>query len=527
MFSQLPPEKLEALLKTLPDTIEFANAEDLPPDVRDRVFLGGERVRYEFGPDEQNRWFVAYAGPVYKSGEVVAAIVIRREISERKRAEIEHRRLVVALARRNTQLQTAAEVSKSMTTILEPQTLLVYTVTLIQTRFDFYYVGIFLVEDDYAVLKAGTDEAGLKMLSQGHRLKVGGESMIGWCVANKQARIALDVGREAVRFDNPMLPLTRSEMALPLLSRGECIGALTVQSSQPTAFSNEDIAVLQSMVDQLAIALENARLYEQVQSYASELEARVMERTRALAGANERLQELDKLKSKFVSDVSHELRTPVTNLMMYIDLLEKGKVDRQNHYISVLKREVARLSSLVESILDLSRLELNHRTITLGPVNLNRVIEQVLVAHQPRFESTGLQLETELSDSLPMVRGDDNQLAQVVTNLVSNAVNYTREGFIRVTTRHIADMRQVLLLVEDSGIGIDPEDIPHLFDRFYRGQRISHIPGSGLGLGIVKEIVDIHQGKIGVDSVVGQGSRFRIWLPVMPTLTSEGAGAAT
>lgn len=252
-----------------------------------------------------------------------------------------------------------------------------------------------------------------------------------------------------------------------------------------------------------------------------------MERTRALAGANERLQELDKLKSKFVSDVSHELRTPVTNLMMYIDLLEKGKVDRQNHYISVLKREVARLSSLVESILDLSRLELNHRTITLGPVNLNMVIEQVLVAHQPRFESTGLQLETELSDSLPLVRGDDNQLMQVVTNLVSNAINYTSEGFVRVTTRHIADMRQVLLLVEDSGIGIDPEDIPHLFERFYRGQRISHIPGSGLGLGIVKEIVDIHQGKIGVDSVVGQGSRFRVWLPVMPTLTGEGAGEAT
>lgn len=526
MVTQLTPEQLNALLKTLPDIVEFAAAEDLPTEVRAAVFERGERVRYEFGSNDNTHWFVAYVGPINRNDTVVAAIIIRREITERRRAEIEHQRVVEALARRNTQLQTAAEVSKSMTTILDPQTLLVYTVTLIQTRFNFYYVGIFLVEDEYAVLKAGTDEAGQNMLAQGHRLKVGGESMIGWCCDNRQARIAHDVGREAVRFDNPMLPLTRSEMALPLLSRGECIGALTVQSAKPAAFSNEDVAVLQSMVDQLAIALENARLYEQVQAYAIELEARVTERTRALASANERLQELDKLKSKFVSDVSHELRTPVTNLMMYIDLLEKGKADRQAHYITVLRREVNRLSGLVESILDLSRLELNQRNIALGPVNLNAVVEQVLVAHQPRFETTGLRLETELDAELPMVRGDASQLAQVVTNLVSNAVNYTQTGYVRVMTRHIGEMRQVLLLIEDSGIGIDPEDIPHLFERFYRGQRISHIPGSGLGLGIVKEIVDIHQGKIGVDSEVGKGSRFRIWLPVTAQ-TSEGAGEAT
>ncbi|NIO71151.1 MAG: GAF domain-containing protein, partial [Anaerolineae bacterium] len=97
------------------------------------------------------------------------------------------------------------------------------------------------------------------MLEAGHRLQVGGESMVGWCTTNLQARIALDVGEEAVRFDNPLLPETRSEMALPLISRGQVIGALTVQSTEVAAFSDEDIAVLQTMADHLAVTIDNAR----------------------------------------------------------------------------------------------------------------------------------------------------------------------------------------------------------------------------------------------------------------------------
>jgi PAS domain S-box-containing protein len=203
-------------------------------------------------------------------GNVWGVLGFGRDVTERER-------LLTDLARRSTQLQTAAEVSRAASSILNPDELMRQVVNLVRERFELYYAGLFLVDQTgewageagrWAVLRAGTGEAGRIQLEQGHKLEIGGESMVGWCVANKQARIALDVGEEAVRFENPLLPETRSEMALPLIVRGQVIGAMTVQSTQESAFSDEDIAVLQTMADQLAVAIENARLFEQAQTRA-------------------------------------------------------------------------------------------------------------------------------------------------------------------------------------------------------------------------------------------------------------------
>lgn len=200
---------------------------------------------------------------------------LQREIAERKRVEAERAALLRTLQHRSNQLQTAVEVSKSASMILDPETLINQTVHLIQERFDFYYVGLFLLDEagEYAVLQAGTGEVFNQMLEAGHRLEVGGPSMIGQCTACGEARIALDTGGEVVRFDNPLLPQTRSEMALPLVSRGHCIGALSVQSTEPNAFAEEDVAILQTMADQVAIAIENARLLDAERRRGAELEA--------------------------------------------------------------------------------------------------------------------------------------------------------------------------------------------------------------------------------------------------------------
>ncbi len=178
------------------------------------------------------------------------------------------------LERRAVQLMTAAEVSQAITGTLDPEKLLSQTVELITDRFDLYYAGLFLLDEagEWAVLRAATGgQAGQQMLAQGHRLEVGGTSMVGWCTANAQARIALDVGEEAIRFDNPLLPDTRSEMALPLVSRGRVIGALDVQSTEGAAFTDEDVAVLQTMAGQLANAIENARLFQETQKHLEEI----------------------------------------------------------------------------------------------------------------------------------------------------------------------------------------------------------------------------------------------------------------
>lgn len=192
------------------------------------------------------------------------------------------------LDRRATQLNAATQVSRAASSVLEPEVLINQVVHLIRDRFGYYYVGLFLVDaaQQWAVLQAGTGEAGRKMLDRGHKLAVGGESMIGRCTSYGQARIALDVGEEAVRFDNPLLPETRSEMALPLIARGRVIGALTVQSGEPQAFSDEDISVLQTMADQVANAIENARLLQETERLArrSQLVSDVSVRLRGALG---------------------------------------------------------------------------------------------------------------------------------------------------------------------------------------------------------------------------------------------------
>lgn len=177
------------------------------------------------------------------------------------------------LERREQQLQTAFQISRDFSTMLDPTELLNRVVNSVRDNFDLYYVGIFLVDEEkhYAVLNAGTGEAGEKMVAANHRLEIGGTSMIGWCISNLKARIALDVGADQIRFNNPYLPLTRSEMALPVIFQEQAIGALTIQSIEPNAFQDEDIMILQGIADSLAIALENARLFQQTNQALEEL----------------------------------------------------------------------------------------------------------------------------------------------------------------------------------------------------------------------------------------------------------------
>ncbi len=224
-------------------------------------------------PDHPEKSVLAITLPLRdESDHIFGTLGITSDLTRRRLAESEYERIFTALERRNAQLTTAVEVAHAASSILDPDVLISQVVNLVRDRFNLYYAGLFLVDEsgEWAVLRAGTGEAGQRMVDQGHRLEIGDTSMIGWCIAHQQARIALDVGEEAVRFENPLLPETRSELALPLISRGQAIGALTIQSSQEAAFSEEDITTLQAMADQLANAITNAHLYEQAQREISE-----------------------------------------------------------------------------------------------------------------------------------------------------------------------------------------------------------------------------------------------------------------
>jgi DNA-binding LacI/PurR family transcriptional regulator/GAF domain-containing protein len=266
-------------------------------DERGRVELetGGRRFpSCQLVPDgtlREDKRYTLVAEPLYFQETQLGFVLFEADprenvIYDALRAQISSALKNILLAqqtqRRALQLQTAAEVSRAASSILAPDELMPRAVDLIRERFSLYYAGLFLVDEagewtdepgKWAVLRAGTGEAGRRQLENKHKLEIGGTSMIGRCVANKQARIALDVGKEAVRFDNPHLPETRSELALPLISRDRVIGALTIQSTRQAAFSDEDIVVFQTMADQLANAVQNARLLERTQAALAEVEA--------------------------------------------------------------------------------------------------------------------------------------------------------------------------------------------------------------------------------------------------------------
>lgn len=234
------------------------------------------------------------------------------------------------------------------------------------------------------------------------------------------------------------------------------------------------------------------------------------------------LKEVDRLKSQFVSDVSHELRTPLTNVRLYLDLLQatddQSKSDR---YLQTLIRESERLANLIEDLLSLSRLESGATPFHPEPVDITELLEALVNDRSSLAASLGLKMAIQGSKQLPAARGDRKLLGQVFTNLLTNAMSYTPNGG-KISVRTDTDNGQfVRAIVEDTGLGIRPEEKPLIFGRFYRGtaSEKSGVAGTGLGLAICKEITELHGGRISVESD-GNGSRFSVLLPVDSSSTS-------
>ncbi len=239
------------------------------------------------------------------------------------------------------------------------------------------------------------------------------------------------------------------------------------------------------------------------------------------------LKEVDRLKSQFVSDVSHELRTPLTNIRLYLDLLETTEDEaKRARYLETLTRESERLANLIDDLLSLSRLEAGATPFNPEMVDIGELLLALVEDRRSLAASRGLELYMESDTSLPKVHVDKRLMSQIFTNLLTNAMNYTPEGG-RITVRSTVPKGKhgnwVTAVIEDSGMGILPDQQPLIFERFYRGYagESSGESGTGLGLSICKEIADLHGGRITVESTgqEGEGSKFTVWLP----LHEEGA----
>ncbi len=232
-----------------------------------------------------------------------------------------------------------------------------------------------------------------------------------------------------------------------------------------------------------------------------------------------RLKELDRMKSRFVSNVSHELRTPITAIKLYVDILRRCKSDKWGHYLDILENEVDRQARLIEDLLSISRIDAGKLELRAAPLSLNYLAASVVNGYQLLAQNKGLTLTLELTEPDHQIQADHDKMLQVLNNLVENAIRYTSAGgqvTVKTGVQCYESFPWLTLQVSDTGFGIPAQDLPHIFERFYRGEepRELQIPGTGLGLAIVKEIVDLHNGHITVESRNGQGSIFTVWLPL-------------
>ncbi len=324
-----------------------------------------------------------------------------------------------------------------------------------------------------------------------------------------------------------------SFLGTPLVTKGRTLGILAVDNRLTgRAVLPGDGPLLFTVGNLIAGAIENARLYAEVEEQKAVLERRVAERTADLVEARAVAEAATAAKSTFLSNVSHELRTPLTSVVGFSRLISKRlgdvvfpvvpsgdpKVERAMRQVSenlaIIVEEGDRLTTLINDTLDLAKIEAGRMEWRTDPVAIDEVIDRAVAATASLLaDGTGPRLVVDVQPDLPVVTGDRDRLIQVVINLVSNAVKFTPTGTITVTAR--PDAGGIEVAVADTGIGIAPEDQDKVFDPFGQaGDTLADTPrGTGLGLPICREIVEHHGGRLWLESAVGAGSTFRFTLP--------------
>jgi len=315
-------------------------------------------------------------------------------------------------------------------------------------------------------------------------------------------------------------------IALALVSQNQPLGVLVAGNPQSQSLTVPEQNLLSTVSKQLAIALDTALAYEEIEALNIGLETKVQKRTMELQQANQeletantRLKELDRMKSQFLSHCSHELRTPLTSIKGFTENMLHGLVgpiaERQHLYLTRISANANRLTRMIGDLLDLSRIEAGTIRLAQQFVSLPTLLEDITQELMHLTQTKNQELMTETTGEALTIWGDPDRLHQIVTNLVHNAHKFTPDHGRILVTASPEPPNHILLSIADSGPGIPQEALPHLFQAFYQAHRRPEIgtEGLGLGLSIVKQLVELHGATITVESTVGVGTTFHIRFP--------------
>jgi len=415
---------------------------------------------------------------------------------------IENTRLLESTRQSLKEVNALYKISQGLAASLETDQLIQDVVTLLQQNFGYYHVQIFLLDPVRGdlVFKRGSGEIGMQLLEQGFAVPRG-LGIIGHVAETGMPFITNNV-QDAVFFHpHPLLPNIQSELAVPIKVEGRVVGILDIEHTAPHYLADDDLHLMTAVADQLAVALQKASLYTNLQRSLHQEQT-----IRSQLLQSERLA----LVGRLLASVSHELNNPLQAIQNALFLLkEEASLSKQGHQdLGIILSETERMAALIE------RLRSAYRPVRIKDfqsVHLNNLIEDVYALIATHMRHKQIAFEFLPDPQLPVISGISDQIRQVVLNLFLNAIEIMQPGgCLTIQTQELLSQGEILFSVRDTGPGINPEILSTIFDPFIT----SKSTGTGLGLTITHDIIQQHHGRIEAGNHPSGGAIFNVWLPI-------------
>ncbi|MCA2001820.1 MAG: GAF domain-containing protein, partial [Chloroflexi bacterium] len=414
---------------------------------------------------------------------------------------IENAHLLESTQQALKEVNALYRINQGLVASLDADELFREVVELLQTNFGYYHVQVYVRDAQTGdfIMREGSGEIGRRLKEKGHRMRAG-EGIVGYTAETGEAFFTNNVDEVFFFASNPLLPDTKSELAVPVQIEGEIIGVLDIQQAPPVLLSQRDLRLVSAVAGQLSVALQKANLYAELQA-ALQVEKAIRDEM----VQSERLATMGRL----LASVSHELNNPLQAIQNALFLLreEKGISLQGKLDLDIVLSEAERMAAMIE------RLRSAYRPIQaedFAPTQLNDIIEDVYALISTHLRHNEIAFEFHPDANLPLIPALANQIRQVTLNLFMNAVEAMSDGgTLKVWTEYLPSSGEALLTVSDTGSGIPPELLPSIFDAFVTNKQ----RGTGLGLTISYDIIMKHRGRITAENNPDRGSTFKVWLP--------------